>query len=101
MKLGEGRQWLKKISQALTEAYRRGLTDKEIENVRARVAGRGVDNLNQYFIKGGGNKAVSGGKTVDEVIDQGQRLVEGARRKAKAEKEERVRASLNRQSQVV
>lgn len=100
LEAGGGEAMVKKISQALTEAYRRGLTDKEIEKVRSRVAGKGVDNLNRYFNAGGGNKAVSGGKTVDEVINQGQKLIEGAKQKKQQELSQSVRNRLEKGSQI-
>lgn len=101
LEAGGGEAMVKKVSQALVDAYKRALTDNEIENIRARVAGRGVDNLSKYFNAGGGSKAVSKGKTVDEVIDQGQKIIEGARQKAKDQKAREVEAKVNRQSQFV
>jgi hypothetical protein len=76
LEAGGGEAMVAKVSQAMSKSLGRKLTDKEMENVRAKVAGRGVENLNKLYKSGGGDKALSSGKSVDEIIEEGKKNID-------------------------
>lgn len=101
LEAGGGEAMVNRVKQALSKSLKRQLTEQEVKDVEAKVKGLGVENLNRYYKAGGGDKAISGGKTVDEVIDQGQKIIEQARERAKVESAQKVRAKLDKGSQFV
>lgn len=99
LEAGGGEAMVKKIAESLTKSQGRKPNEREMERVRARVAGKGVENLRKYYAGGGGSKAVASGKTVDEVIREGEKIVEGAKLKKAEQAARTLRNKLDRGSQ--
>lgn len=100
LEAGGGQAAIKKQTDALTQKLGRKLTADEIKGIQQNVSNRGQGNLYKYFQAGGGRKAMGGGKSVDEVISAGERIIKDRQRKAKEAKAQELQGRIAKQSQV-
>lgn len=99
LKAGGGETKVSAIVNELEKRRGRKLNQKEVDDVRARVAGAGSGVLEKYFIDGGGKKALESGKSVDDIIAIGEGIAKDKQRKRREEAARNVQSRVARESQ--
>jgi hypothetical protein len=98
---GGGTAAIQKLGEAYAKQLGRKLTDKDYNVLARAVEKRGKAALSKYFEDGGGKKALASGKSVDDIINIGEKIAKDKARKAREQKARNLRSQIDRESQSV
>jgi hypothetical protein len=98
---GGGTAAIQKLGEKFAKRVGRKLTDKDYNVLAKLVEKRGKAVLSKYFEDGGGKKALVSGKSVDDIINIGEKIAKDKARKAKEQRARNLRSQIDRESQSV